>query len=137
MSKTNSENDNIKTPRPHDPGATMRTSETGGHKQAKLARFGLIPPGPLRELAELYGRGAELYSDHNYLKGYDWSLSYDALQRHLNAFWDGEDLDPEARSKHVINAAWHCLALAEFMNHPERYSQFDDRISTSHPQDRS
>lgn len=94
--------------------------KTGGMKGSKLERFDLIPGGPLRELARHYGKGAEKYDDYNWRKGYDWKLSYAAMQRHANAFWEGEDYDEETGSKHIIAAAWHCFALAHFMeSHPE------------------
>jgi len=98
---------------------------TGGQKGQKLARFSLLPVEPLWELAEHYGKGCRKYSERNFELGYAWSLSYDAAMRHLNQFWGGEDMDPETRTKHVIAAAWHCLALALFMKtHPEK----DDRV---------
>jgi len=101
-------------------------SSTGGEKGTKLARFDLIPIGPLTELAKHFGRGATKYEDHNYRRGYEWSKSYAACQRHLTQFWAGEDLDEETGTPHVIAAAWHCFALAEFMTaHPD----FDDRYS--------
>ena len=106
---------------------TRVTSATGGQKGSKLARFDLIPPGVLYELAEHYGKGAEKYDDNNWRKGYDWKYSYAALQRHLTAFWAGEDMDPETGSKHVIAAAWHCFALAEFM---EVHQDYDNRLIT-------
>lgn len=100
------------------------TSSTGGQKGSKAQRYDLIPTEPLSLLATLYGRGAEKYDDDNWRKGYDWKLSYAALQRHLNQFWSGEDIDDEMQTPHVINAAWHCFALAQFMiDHPE----FDSR----------
>jgi len=89
---------------------------TGGQKGSKLAEFAMIPPKPLWELAEHFGKGAQKYSSNNWCKGYKWSYSYSALQRHLNQFWSGEDIDPETNSKHMIAAAWHCLALAWFMD---------------------
>ena len=97
--------------------------DTGGEKGVKLERHSLMAPS-IRELAEHYGRGSQKYAEHNWRRGYDWSKSYDALQRHAQAFWNGEDLDPETGSKHIICAAWHALALATFMEeHPEK----DDR----------
>jgi hypothetical protein len=98
--------------------------DTGAEKGAKLARHSLIPGQALTEIAEHYGRGSEKYADHNWRKGYAWSLSYDALVRHLTAFWDGEDYDEELGNKHIIAVAWHAIALATFMDeHPEK----DDR----------
>lgn len=110
-------------------GEVRVTSGTGGAKGSKAARFDLIPPGPLEELAVLYGRGAIKYNetneDANWKRGYAWSLSYAALLRHLQLWWQRtEDHDEEMGVKHLINVAWHAFNLAWFMeNRPE----FDDR----------
>lgn len=109
---------------PNEQGETRTVSATGGEKGAKLAVFSQIPAGPLTELAEHYGRGAQKYDAHNFRKGYNWSLSIDALSRHLWAFIGGEDIDPETGSKHITAVAWHAIALSSFMDeHPE----YDDR----------
>jgi len=100
------------------------TSDTGAQKGRKLARFELLPCGPMWELAEHFGKGCSKYSDRNWEAGYEWSLSYGACMRHLQQFWGGEDIDPETGTKHVIAAAWHCLAMAQFMDqNPDK----DDR----------
>ena len=99
-------------------------SSTGGEKGTKLARFDLLPVGPLMELAKHYGRGARKYEDRNWERGYEWSKSFAAMMRHAFAFWGGEDIDPETGTPHIICVAWHALALAEFM---EKFPQFDDR----------
>lgn len=72
---------------------TRTTSSTGGQKGVKLARFDLIPAGPLRELAEHYGRGARKYASHQWRQGYEWSKSIAALGRHFNDFQAGKDYD--------------------------------------------
>jgi hypothetical protein len=90
------------------------TSTTGGQKGRKQAQFGLIPTGPLTQLAEHYGRGAEKYDANQWRAGYPWSWSYDALQRHANAFWSGEDFDQETGSNHMVAVAWHAFTLLEF-----------------------
>lgn len=114
--------DKILTPYIADVERTV--SSTGGQKETKLARFDLVPPGPLWDLAEHYGRGAKKYSSRNWERGYEWSKSYQALQRHLTAWWGGEDRDPELGNNHLVAAAFHVFALLEFINtHPE----FDDR----------
>lgn len=101
------------------------TSETGGQKGSKPARFDLIPPHQLWRLAEHYGFGAAKYSDDNYRKGYDWKLSIAALERHLSLFKQGEDYDEETGSLHIIAVAWHAFTLAEFFDtHPE----YDTRL---------
>lgn len=107
------------------PGEIRVVNETtGGEKGQKLARFDLLPAGPLQAVAEHFGRGAAKYEDRNWERGYDWSLSFGALQRHAWAFWGGEDIDAETGSPHLAAVAFHALALLEFATtHPE----LDDR----------
>lgn len=69
------------------------TSSSGGQKGVKLARFDLIPVGPLTALAEHFGRGALKYDDNQWRRGYEWSKSYAAVMRHWTKFWGGEDYD--------------------------------------------
>lgn len=108
-------------------GETRVTSATGASKGTKEARYDLIPVPALDALARLYGKGAVKYAEHNWRLGYDWSKSYAAAQRHMNAFWSGEDIDPETGIPHVICAAFHMFALSTYMiEHPE----FDDRFET-------
>lgn len=101
-------------------GATQSTETrvvdpiSGGEKGSKLAQFSLIPAEFLWALAEHYGKGALKYARENWLRGYRWSLSYDALERHLAQWRMGELLDPETGSSHLIAAAWHCIALFIF-----------------------
>jgi hypothetical protein len=97
-----------------------KNAETGGEKGQKQARFDLVPVGPLWELARLYGKGAEKYAERNWEKGYDWNLSFAALQRHVMLFWQGENDDPEMGLSHLACAAFHCFAMMEFVHtHPE------------------
>lgn len=100
------------------------TSETGGEKGTKPARFDLLPVGPLTTVAELYGKGAEKYADHNWRRGYEWSKSYAALMRHATQFWGGEDRDEETGLPHMASVAFHALALIEFM---DTHRDYDDR----------
>lgn len=105
-------------------GEQMVESPTGGRKGDKLARYDLIPVEPLRKVAEVYGLGSRKYADRNWERGYAWSLSYAALQRHLNAFWGGESHAPDDGQHHLASVVFHALALMEFeRSHPE----FDDR----------
>jgi len=110
--------------------------DTGAQKCMKLARLDLIPPIPLWELGEHFGKGSQKYSDNNWRKGYSWSISYAALQRHLQLFWAGEEMDDckpgcptdcknHTHSPHIIAAAWHCFVLREFMIlHPGKDDRF-------------
>lgn len=93
---------------------------TGGEKGSKPERYDLVPVRPLAELAKLYGYGAQKYEDRNWEKGYDWSLSYAALQRHANAFWSGQTVDPESGCHHLASVVFHAFAMIEWgVTHPE------------------
>lgn len=86
---------------------------TGGQKGQKSARTDLLPYDALLELAEHYGRGATKYEDRNWERGYKWSLSAAAMQRHFMAWWNGEELDEDG-FPHATAFAWHALALLTF-----------------------
>ena len=87
-------------------------------------RMDLIPPRALRYVADVFTYGAKKYSAHNWEKGLDWSRLYAALQRHLTAFWAGEDWDVESHRHHLAHAACNCLMLLhEVLERPE----LDDR----------
>jgi len=81
---------------------------------ADKIRLELIPPSLLRAVGTILTFGAKKYDDDNWRKCEKWSRYYGALLRHLNAWWDGEDLDSESGHSHL----WHagcCLAfLIEF-----------------------
>ena len=97
---------------------------TGGEKGSKLPQLFWAPPAALRELAKVYGYGAEKYAPNNFRKGYNWSLSYNSLLRHVLAAAEGEDRDPESGLLHLAQAAWHCLTLIQF---------YLDKESGAHP----
>jgi hypothetical protein len=109
----------------HQPDEVRIKSKTGGEKGRKDVRLDLVPPEPLWEVARVYGFGAMKYDDHNYLKGYAWSLSYAALLRHITQWANGESDDPESGLSHLAHAAWHCFALYMFQRHA---LGTDDRI---------
>lgn len=97
---------------------------TGGEKGSKPERFDLIPAKAMRQVARLYGRGALKYACHNWRRGYAWSLSIAALERHLAAFKEREDIDPETECPHLAAVIFHALSLLTFADeHPE----LDDR----------
>lgn len=103
----------------------FKISSTGGKKEVKREAFALIPVEALEALARVYGVGSEKYEEHNWRRGYNWSLSYSALQRHLNAFWRGEEIDSELQLPHIMQAAWHCFTLYIFSLEQR---DFDDRF---------
>lgn len=101
--------------------------ETGGAKGSKLARFDLLPYDALWSVAEHFGRGAAKYEERNWERGYRWSLSAAAMQRHFAAWWQGEDIDEETGDNHAQAFAWHGLVLLAFVL---RGAGTDDRPGT-------
>ena len=92
----------------------------------KAVQLHAIPWEALQELGKVYAMGAEKYSDYNFRKGYAWSLSFDAMLRHMFAFWSGEETDPESGHPHMAHAGWHAMTLSLFASQ-EKYDEFDDR----------
>jgi hypothetical protein len=88
--------------------------ETGAMKGQKDVRIHALPWEALAELGRVYAFGEAKYEDYNFRKGYAWSLSFDALQRHLWSFWSREDDDDESQLHHMAHAAWHCFTLLLF-----------------------
>lgn len=98
---------------------------TGGAKGSKPCQPGWLPSEGLWYLGEVAGHGAGKYAPTNYRLGFPWSLSLNALWRHLLLFQGGEDFDPDSGLPHLAHAAWHALTLIQFMfDHPD----LDDRF---------
>ena len=99
---------------PDDEVANLWTQEpkTEGVKfdSGKL-RMDLLPPDALEALGRILTDGAEKYGCRNWEKGMAWSRPYAALQRHLLAWWGGQDTDPESGHPHL----WHVLTNAVFL----------------------
>jgi hypothetical protein len=87
---------------------------TGGEKGVKPAQMSQLDPTALLEIGEVAEFGSRKYDRYNFARGYDWSKSYDALHRHIGAWWSGENLDPESGLSHLAHAAWHCHTLLLF-----------------------
>jgi len=117
------------TTKPLDFGKEVRLTDpvTGGQKGSKMARLALIPVYAQIEEAKVHGMGAAKYDEYNWRKGYPWSWSYDAMQRHLSAFWNGEDCDSESGLPHLAHARWHTGVLLEFLHYDVGT---DDRLAT-------
>ena len=75
--------------------------------------FDLIPQDALWAIANVFTKGAEKYSPNNWCagSGFRWGRIYAALQRHLNQFWNGEDIDSEWGYYHLAHAGCCLLML--------------------------
>lgn len=91
------------------------TSSTGGQKGVKPERHDLIPVKGVAAIARVFAFGAEKYDDHNWRRGYEWGKSLAALNRHIDAFADGETCDPESGLPHLAHAGFHILVLLTWL----------------------
>ena len=73
-------------------------------------RYDLIPPEIEEAIARVLTFGAQKYAARNWELGMDWGRPYAALRRHMNAWWGGEDADPETGMLHTWHAAC-CIAF--------------------------
>lgn len=96
-----------------------------GHKKdSGKNRMELMPPFALEAIAEVFTFGAQKYSGWNWANGIEFSRVYGALQRHMNAWYRGEDADPETGKSHLHHAGCCIMMLIEL----ERFhKQCDDR----------
>lgn len=101
---------------------------------AGKARFDLIPPRPLEEVARLYGLGAAKYGDRNWELGIGFGRLFAAMMRHAWAWWRGEQHDPEDGQHHLAAVAWAALCLMEL---ERTHAESDDRVVEGHPAPRS
>lgn len=98
----------------HDQETQTADPQTGGRKGVKLTQIGALDPVALMTLGRVAGMGANKYAAFNYLAGFDYSKAYNAMMRHANLFWAGEDCDPESGLPHIAHAAWMAMALLSF-----------------------
>jgi hypothetical protein len=71
-----------------------------------------IPASAMRGVAAVFQHGAAKYSDHNWRMGMDHTRLWNATQRHLWAWLDGENLDPDSDLPHLDHALC-CLMMLQ------------------------
>ena len=86
-------------------------SNTGKPEMSYILTF----PQAIAELAKGCMYGGEKYERGNYLRGGKPLTEYvDCLLRHLTAWQNGEDDDPESGCSHLGHVLWNALALCQF-----------------------
>lgn len=78
---------------------------------SKKPPLSTVPCPVLFELGAAMLEGACKYGRHNYrVIGVRASVYYDAAMRHLMAWWEGQDIDPDSGLSHLVKAM-ACLAI--------------------------
>lgn len=84
----------------------------------------LLSTEALNQTAAVLKFGAQKYAEHNWRKGFAWSRPLAAALRHIHAFNNGEDKDPESGLSHLAHAACCIMFLLEF---EKTHQHLDDR----------
>lgn len=78
---------------------------------AKKLPLELVPPSAVHALAEAFADGAKKYGPYNWReKSISSSIYYGAALRHLQSWWDGEDLAEDSGINHLHHAL-ACIAM--------------------------
>ena len=88
----------------------------------------LLSTEAMNQTAAVLKFGAQKYAEHNWRKGFAWSRPLSAAMRHITAFNNGEDKDPESGLSHLAHAACCIMFLLEF---EKTHSELDDRWKPS------
>ena len=82
----------------------------------RKAPLSTVPFPVLLETGVAMLEGARKYGRHNYrVIGVRGSVYYDAVMRHLGAWWEGEDIDPDSGISHVTKAIAGLVVLRDSM----------------------
>ena len=78
--------------------------------------FSTVSAPVMAEVGLAMLEGARKYGRHNYrVAGVRASVYYDATFRHLGAWWEGEDIDPDSGLSHVTKAIAGLMVLRDSM----------------------
>lgn len=90
----------------------------------------LLSTEAMNQTAAVLAFGAQKYAEHNWRNGFAWSRPLSAAMRHITAFNDGEDRDPESGLSHLAHAACCIMFLLEF---EKTHQHLDDRYKPTVP----
>lgn len=109
--------------------STKLSSNNSGNKGVKYdsdkPNTALLPPLSLLGVARVLGMGANKYGPDNWRGGIEYRRLLGAAIRHILAYADGEDVDPESGLSHIHHAATNLLFLGQFIE--EKRVELDDR----------
>jgi hypothetical protein len=96
-----------------------RTAKPSNPKDSVGARkvpFSTVSAPVIAEVGVAMMEGARKYGRHNYRAvGVLSSVYYDAAFRHLTAWWEGEDIDPDSGMSHLAKAMASIAVLRDSM----------------------
>jgi len=101
-------------------------SDTKGDRfnEGKL-RWSLVDFKSIEPMVRVLEFGAKKYSDHNWKEGLKTTEICESLMRHLTAYLNGENNDPESGISHIGHIQCNAMFLAFMMR---LKPSMDDRI---------
>jgi hypothetical protein len=99
----------------------------------------LIPPMFPRLVAEVLKFGAKKYAPNNWMNGMSWEEVLAGVQRHIQAFREGQEKDPETGLPHLAHASCGLMFMLWYSEGPRNpeYRKFDDRLFRTHIKEKS
>lgn len=97
---------------------------TGKKNDSEKIRMELLSTTALLEIAKVMTFGAKKYDADNWRGGIAWRRVLGAALRHLTAFNDGEDTDPETGLSHLAHLGCCVMFLLEY---EKTHKELDDR----------
>ena len=93
-------------------GGVMKPTNPKDAIGVSKSPLSVIPTPFLHSLGLAMLEGSLKYGRHNYRSaGIRYSVYYDAMMRHMNSWWEGEDIDPDSGLPHPVKAAACCAIL--------------------------
>lgn len=86
--------------------------------------YSLIPLSTLEDEARVWSYGKNKYAAWNWAKGMPWSVPLACALRHLAAWQNGEDIDPESGQPHLAHVMCNIRMLTLYT---KTYPEGDDR----------
>lgn len=123
-----------------DPARALLVLKATNPKDAigiSKAPMSTVSAAVLAEVGVAMLEGASKYGRHNYrAAGVRSSVYYDATMRHLMAWWEGEDTDPDSGMSHIAKAITSLVVLRDAMiqdvctdDRPPRSAEFYARLN--------
>lgn len=102
-----------------------QTLKSGEKKDEGKPRWELLPYDAVEGIVKVLTMGAKKYEARNWERGIAYGRVFGAIQRHLTAWWNGNNLDAESSLSHLD----HALTELTFLSAYEKRGmvQFDDR----------
>jgi hypothetical protein len=97
---------------------------TGKRFNTNKTRYDLATPFAQEQYAKVLTVGGLKYGDHNWQNGMPWTTVLASLERHVEKFKAGDDLDDESGLLHMAHVMTNAAFLIEYY---KIYPQGDDR----------